>query len=118
MLDNVVEINGLPLEKQRAEIARKRRHGMGYLGLGSSLSMMQMVYGDDKSIEFTEEVTKVLAQVGWEVGIELAKEKGAAPIMDEIFEVNAEMLAKRPEMKKDGHKIGDKVKGKGAFRKI
>ena len=112
MLDNVVEINGLPLEKQRAEIARKRRHGMGYLGLGSSLSMMQMVYGDDESLKFTEEVTKVLAQVGWEVGIELAQEKGAAPIMDEEFEVDARMLEMRPEMKKNGHKIGDKVKGK------
>ena len=112
MLDNVVEINGLPLEKQRTEIARQRRHGMGYLGLGSSLSMMQMIYGDDESIKFTEEVTKVLAQIGWEVGIELAKEKGAAPIMNEEFEVNAEMLAMRPEMKKGGHKIGDKVKGK------
>ena len=32
MLDNVVEINGLPLEQQRDEIMRKRRHGMGYLG--------------------------------------------------------------------------------------
>ena len=59
MLDNVVEINGLPLEQQRAEITRKRRHGMGYLGLGSSLSMMQIVYGDDESLKFTEEVTKV-----------------------------------------------------------
>ena len=35
MLDNVVEINGLPLERQREEIMRKRRHGMGFLGLGS-----------------------------------------------------------------------------------
>ena len=112
MLDNVVEVNGLPLGKQRDEIARKRRHGMGYLGLGSSLSMMKMVYGDSDSIKFTEEVTKVLAQVGWEVGIELAKEKGPAPIMDEDFEVNAEMLVMRPEMKKDGYKIGSKVKGK------
>ena len=112
MLDNVVEINGLPLVKQRDEIARKRRHGMGYLGLGSSLSMMKMIYGDNESLKFTEEVTKVLAQVGWEVGIELAQEKGAAPVMHEEFEVNAEMLAMRPEMKKDGHKIGDKVKGK------
>ena len=43
MLDNVVEINGLPLEKQRDEIARKRRHGMGYLGLGSTLAMMKNV---------------------------------------------------------------------------
>ncbi|MFA6179044.1 MAG: ribonucleotide reductase N-terminal alpha domain-containing protein, partial [Candidatus Methylopumilus sp.] len=41
MLDNVVEINGLPLEQQRQEIARKRRHGMGYLGLGSTLTMLQ-----------------------------------------------------------------------------
>jgi ribonucleoside-diphosphate reductase alpha chain len=112
MLDNVVEINGLPLGKQKDEIARKRRHGMGYLGLGSSLSMMQMIYGDKKSLEFTEEVTKVLAEIGWEVGIELAKEKGSAPVMNEEFEITAEMLATRPEMKKDGIKIGDQVKGK------
>ena len=36
MLDNVVEVNGLPLAKQREEILRKRRHGMGFLGLGST----------------------------------------------------------------------------------
>ena len=40
MLDNVVEINGLPLGKQRDEIERKRRHGMGFLGLGSTLALV------------------------------------------------------------------------------
>lgn len=112
MLDNVVEINGLPLEQQRQEIARKRRHGMGYLGLGSTLTMLQMKYGDEKSLEFTEEVTKVMAEVGWKVGVELAEEKGAAPIMDEEFEITADMLDKRPEMAADGIKLGDKLKGK------
>ena len=112
MLDNVVEINGLPLEQQRAEIARKRRHGMGYLGLGSTLTMLKMKYGDDASVAFTEEVTKVMAETGWEIGIELAKEKGAAPIMDEEFVVTGDMLSKRPEMVADGYKLGDKVKGK------
>ena len=112
MLDNVVEINGLPLEKQRDEIARKRRHGMGYLGLGSTLAMMKMVYGDEKSIEFTEEVTKILAEEGWKTGIDLAKEKGVAPIMEELFEVTPEMMIMRPEMAKDGIKVGDKVAGK------
>jgi len=112
MLDNVVEINGLPLDKQRDEIARKRRHGMGYLGLGSSLAMMQMTYGDEKSLEFTEKVTKILAEEGWKTGIELAKEKGSAPVMEESFEITPEILAKRPEMSKDGIKVGDKVKGK------
>lgn len=112
MLDNVVEINGLPLEQQRAEIARKRRHGMGYLGLGSTLTMLKMKYGEDASIAFTEEVTKVMAETGWEIGVELAQEKGAAPLMEEEFVVTGDMLSKRPEMVKDGIKLGDKVKGK------
>ncbi|HEY8117823.1 MAG TPA: adenosylcobalamin-dependent ribonucleoside-diphosphate reductase [Methylophilaceae bacterium] len=112
MLDNVVEVNGLPLQQQRDEIARKRRHGMGYLGLGSTLTMLKMKYGEADSLKFTEEVTKVMAEVGWEIGVELAEEKGAAPIMDEEFEVTADMLAKRPEMAADGIKVGAKVKGK------
>jgi ribonucleoside-diphosphate reductase alpha chain len=112
MLDNVVEINGLPLGKQRDEIVRKRRHGMGYLGLGSTLSMMGLVYGDEESLKFTEEVSRILAEIGWQVGIDLAKEKGPAPIMDEEFEVTASMLLMRPEMKKDGIKVGDKLTGK------
>ncbi len=112
MLDNVVEINGLPLEQQRAEIARKRRHGMGYLGLGSTLTMLKMKYGEDASIAFTEEVTKVMAETGWQIGVELAQEKGAAPLMEEEFVVTGDMLSKRPEMVKDGIKLGDKVKGK------
>ena len=112
MLDNVVEINGLPLEEQRKEIIRKRRHGMGYLGLGSSLTMLKMKYGDEDSLKFTEEVSRILAEVGWETGIDLAEEKGAAPIMEEEFMVTADMLAKRPEMAADGIKVGAKVKGK------
>ena len=112
MLDNVVEINGLPLQKQRDEIERKRRHGMGYLGLGSAMTMMKMKYGSEASLEFTEEVSRVMAEVGWEVGVQLAEEKGAAPVMEEDFDVTAEMLHKRPEMKADGFKVGDTVKGK------
>jgi ribonucleoside-diphosphate reductase alpha chain len=46
------------------------------------------------------------------VALSLAKEKGAAPIMDEDFKVTAEMLRKRPEMKKDGWKAGQKIKGR------
>ena len=69
MLDNVVEVNGLPLPQQREEIMSKRRHGMGYLGLGSTVTMLGMKYGDASSVHFTEEVTKVLAVEGWKAGI-------------------------------------------------
>ena len=112
MLDNVVEINGLPLIGQRDAINSKRRHGMGYLGLGSTITMLCKKYGSQESIKFTEEITKVLAIEGWRAGLELSKEKGAAPIMNDEFEVTGEMLFKRPEMKKDGYNVGDKVKGK------
>ncbi|MFT7228717.1 MAG: ribonucleoside-diphosphate reductase alpha chain [Methylophilaceae bacterium] len=112
MLDNVVEINGLPLEKQRQEITRKRRHGMGYLGLGSTMTMLQQKYGDDDSIKFTDEVTCIMAEIGWRTGVQLADEKGPAPIMNEKFTVTADMLAKRPEMVADGIKVGNKIAGK------
>lgn len=112
MLDNVVEINGLPLERQREEIVRKRRHGMGYLGLGSTMTMLGMQYGDAESLVFTERVSRELALVGWRTGLELAKEKGAAPIMEEDFPVTREMLAQRPEMAVDDWKAGDSIKGK------
>jgi len=112
MLDNVVEVNGLPLQQQRDEIVRKRRHGMGFLGLGSTMTMLRMKYGSKESCEFTERIARDMAVAGWEMGLALAKEKGAAPIMDEVFDVTAEMLRKRPEMVRDGWKIGQQIAGK------
>jgi ribonucleoside-diphosphate reductase alpha chain len=112
MLDNVVEVNGLPLEQQRGEILRKRRHGMGFLGLGSTLTLLGMKYGSPESVKFTEDVSREMAVAGWEAGLELAREKGPAPIMNEEFTVTKEMLRKRPEMVKDGWKVGAKIAGR------
>lgn len=112
MLDNVVEINGLPLDNQRHEIENKRRHGMGYLGLGSTMTMLGMPYGKEVSIAFTDGVTRELAMVGWEQALELAQEKGPAPIMTEEFEVTPKMLRQRPQLEQDGYKVGDKVTGR------
>jgi ribonucleoside-diphosphate reductase alpha chain len=111
MLDNVVEINGLPLDGQRSEIEYKRRHGMGFLGLGSTATMLGMTYGDEASVEFTEKVAREMALSGWEQALVLAKEKGPAPIMQNDFTVTTEMLTLRPEMAEDGYAVGDVVKG-------
>ena len=112
MLDNVVEINGLPLPQQRREILRKRRHGMGFLGLGSTITMLCMKYGSKKSVAFTQNVSREMAVAGWEAGLELAREKGPAPIMNEEFTVTAEMLRKRPEMARDGWREGARIAGR------
>ncbi len=112
MLDNVCEINGLPLEQQRSEIMRKRRHGMGFLGLGSTITCLGLKYGSEESVKFTEDVSREMAVAGWEAALDLAREKGPAPIMKEEFAVTAEMLRKRPEMARDGWKIGDLIPGR------
>jgi ribonucleoside-diphosphate reductase alpha chain len=112
MLDNVVEINGLPLGQQRDEITRKRRHGMGFLGLGSAITMQCMKYGSKKSVAFTQNVSREMAIAGWEAALDLAREKGPAPIMLEEFEVTPQMLRQRPEMTRDGWRVGQKVPGR------
>jgi len=112
MLDNVVEVNGLPLAPQRDEIVRKRRHGMGFLGLGSAITMLCMKYGSKKSVAFSQNVSREMAVAGWEAALELAREKGPAPIMNEEFTVTREMLRKRPEMVKDGWRVGARVAGR------
>jgi len=112
MLDNVVEVNGLPLEKQRQEILRKRRHGMGFLGLGSTLTMLRTPYGSPESLAFTEQIAYEMARTGFQAGLELADEKGVAPALTDEYEITREMMAKRPEMADDGIRIGDRVAGK------
>jgi len=112
MLDNVVEINGLPLDRQRDEILGKRRHGMGFLGLGSTITMLGMRYGSKDSVAFTENVSREMALAGWETALDLSREKGPAPIMTREFEVTREMLRKRPEMVRDGYKAGDRIPGR------
>ncbi|MEP6883422.1 MAG: adenosylcobalamin-dependent ribonucleoside-diphosphate reductase [Gammaproteobacteria bacterium] len=112
MLDNVVEINGLPLAQQRDEIIRKRRHGMGFLGLGSTITMLCMKYGSKKSVAFSQNVSREMAVAGWEAALDLAREKGPAPIMNEEFTVTRAMLRKRPEMVKDGWRVGARISGR------
>lgn len=105
MLDNVVEISALPLPEQRDEINRKRRHGMGITGLGSALTMLGWKYGSLISIKFTENVCRRLAEVGFYTGVELAIEKGPAPIFNETFVLSNGQIKSGKELFIEGEYI-------------
>ena len=79
-LDNVVEINNLPLHEMQEQILMKRRHGLGITGLGSSLNMLCMKYGSKESLDLAEKISYTIAAASLKSNIELAKEKGCAPI--------------------------------------
>jgi len=108
MLDNVVEFNNLPLKSQQDEILQKRRHGMGFFGLGSALIMLCIHYDSKTALDFAEKVTKLMAIRGYVTGCALAEEKGCAPVLNEYFEITPEIVRKN-ELFKD--QLGQKVKG-------
>ena len=83
-LDNVVEINNLPIKEMRIEISKKRRHGLGFTGLGSCLNMMCLSYGSEDSLIFANKISYIMAEESLFANIELAKEKGCAKIFDSI----------------------------------
>ena len=115
MLDNVVEIHGLPLAEQQEELRTKRRHGMGYTGLGSAMRMIGIDYGSSAGVQFTEEVTKALVITGWEASAALAKEKGIAPIFEDkqVFEdfLESEYMQR---IKEEDEKVWKKLKRNGS----
>lgn len=112
LLDDVVELSNLPLAAQRAEIVAKRRHGMGFLGLGSALALLRLRYGSAEACRFTEQVSRELALTGWQVALELAREKGPAPLLAQEFAITAQMLRQRPELAADGYQVGDRLPGR------
>lgn len=112
MLDNVVEVAGLPLPQQQREIEAKRRHGMGFLGLGSTLTMLKIPYGSKQSLVFTDEISRQLAIEGWKQALELSKEKGMAPVLELEHTITPKMLRDRPQLANDGYEVGDKVPGR------
>jgi ribonucleoside-diphosphate reductase alpha chain len=112
MLDNVVEVHGLPLAAQGEALTRTRRHGMGFLGLGSALVLLGIRYDAPEAADFTARACRELALTGWRTGLELSREKGPAPVMEESFTVTEAMLAARPEMAEDGIRAGDVLPGR------
>ena len=110
MLDNVVEINGLPLAQQREEITGKRRHGMGFLGLGSALTLCACATAARRPACSPR---RWPARWPWWAGSRPWSWPGrkAPRRCWRRFAVTAEMLRKRPEMAADGLKVGDEVPG-------
>ena len=112
MLDNVVEINGLPLEGQRQEIKRKRRHGMGFLGLGSTLAMLRMKYGSGNRSTSPKSVAREMALAGWERGWSWRGRKARRRSCSRSSRSRPECCANGRRWQSDGWKVGDTIAGR------
>lgn len=82
MLDDVIDISGFPLERQRAEAMAKRRIGLGVTGLADALIMVGACYGSGQAVALTEAWMAALRRAAYLASTELAAEKGAFPLFD------------------------------------
>ena len=112
MLDNAVDLAGLPLAAQRAELLETRRHGMGVFGLGSALAMLGIDYLDQRARDFAARVMREVAIAGWETGLALAAEKGVAPALARDHVLTRQHLASQPRLRADGWRVGDAMPGR------
>jgi len=82
MLDNVLDVTAWPLPEQQQEANNKRRIGLGYTGLGDALIMLGLRYDTDKARDFAADITRIMRDEAYAASVELAKERGAFPLLD------------------------------------
>lgn len=96
MLDNVLDATSWPLAKQQAEAMAKRRVGLGFLGLGSSLVMLGIRYNSVLGREFARQVSEKMRDTAYLASTELAQEKGAFPLFDEAAYLQGKFAQRLP----------------------
>ncbi len=78
-LDNVLDINYYPLNEQREDARRKRKIGLGIMGLGSALAMLRVRYGSDESIEWVDKIMSFMRDTAYSYSVELGVGKRDIP---------------------------------------
>lgn len=79
-LDNVNEYSNAPLPEYIHSMRNKRRVGIGIMGWGSALFMLQVRFGSEKANGLRDLVMKTIATAAYEYSIDLAVEKGMFPL--------------------------------------
>ncbi len=82
MLDNVLDLTHWPLEPQRREAQAKRRIGLGVTGLGDALVMLGLRYDRSCGRAMAVRIARTLRNCAYLASVELARERGAFPVLD------------------------------------
>jgi ribonucleoside-diphosphate reductase alpha chain len=78
-LDDVIEISRFPLLRQREQVHRSRRIGLGITGLADALTMLTLRYDTEPARQTAALIMQAIRDAAYKVSTELAGEKGAFP---------------------------------------
>jgi len=81
-LDNVLDATLWPLPEQQREAMNKRRVGLGFTGLGNTLTMLNLRYDTAPARAMASEIARTMRDAAYEASVDLAREKGRFPLFD------------------------------------
>jgi ribonucleoside-diphosphate reductase alpha chain len=79
-LDNVIERSDFPSPKIKKAVEQNRNIGLGYMGVWDAMVLMKMRYGSGESLQFADELAKVLHEESLKASQKLSEERGAYPL--------------------------------------
>jgi len=80
MMDNVIDTSQFPLKEQEVEAKAKRRIGLGVTGVASVLALIGVKYGSIQAEYWIEDIMRIIKEAAYHASVDLAEEKGAAPM--------------------------------------
>ena len=96
-LDNVIDISRFPLEAHARQAAGTRRIGLGITGLADMLAMLGLRYDSDAGRAAAAEVMQNIRDVAYATSVELAREKGAFPLLDKKKYLESAFIRRLPQ---------------------
>ena len=94
-LDNVLDLTYWPLPQQRAEAMAKRRIGVGFTGMGDTLSMLCLRYDKPEGRDMAVQIARCMRDAAYTASVALAREKGAFPAFEAKGYLEAGTFASR-----------------------
>ncbi len=101
MQDNVIDKTHYFLDENKEQALGERRIGLGIMGLHDLLIWTKKRYGSNEGNILVDKLFKFIAINAYEASIEIAKEKGSFPFLEELGSreklVNSGYIQKLPE---------------------
>ena len=97
LLDNVIDASLFPLERQLTKAKGTRRIGLGITGLADALIMLDLHYGEPKSVDVARRLMREICYTAYRTSVALAREKGPFPLFDRDKYLASEFVGTLPD---------------------
>ncbi len=76
-LDNLIDVNNLPIEEARRSDSNNRAVGMGVMGIADMLEKFGLPYDSEEALDLVDKVFEFVSYCAIEASADLAQERGA-----------------------------------------